>query len=250
MKFAVLTDIHGIIDALDAVLNDIDRRQDIEHIYNLGDLIGFGPFSNEVLARVFARQDMTIISGNHDEAVIALIDGLKYPESIAHLRPHHEWIVKHLEPQYLHRLRTLPRIIDKTIEGQRIYMTHYHIANDKLHQPIGEEPFSAIKQHDNTTIKSLFEDIGPVDVVFFGHHHPQQFYENSTTKYYNPSSVGCQPQGIAPYAVVEVTPDDIHVEIVSVAYDDERFIAAFEKQQVPLTELIFENFLMRKQKND
>lgn len=250
MKFAVLTDIHGNIDALNAVLNDIDQRNDITHIYNLGDLIGFGPFTNEVLARVFARDDMTIISGNHDEAVVALIDQLPYPQSIAHLQPHHEWIVQHLDQQYLPRLRTLPRIIDKMIEGKRIYMTHYHIANQKLHQPIGNEPFSAIQTHDNTTIKTLFNDIGSVDLVLFGHHHPQQYYTNEQTIYCNPSSVGCQSSGIAPYAIVDITATEIKIENIHVPYDDKPFLVAFEKHNVPLTELIFEKFLMRTQKNN
>ncbi|HCW35548.1 MAG TPA: metallophosphoesterase, partial [Staphylococcus sp.] len=42
VKFAILTDIHGNIDALNAVLSDIDNRTDIDHIYNLGDNIGVG----------------------------------------------------------------------------------------------------------------------------------------------------------------------------------------------------------------
>jgi len=32
VKFAILTDIHGNIDALNAVLSDIDNRTDIDHI--------------------------------------------------------------------------------------------------------------------------------------------------------------------------------------------------------------------------
>ena len=40
MKFAVITDIHGNFDALQTVLDDIDSRDDIEKIYNLGDNIG------------------------------------------------------------------------------------------------------------------------------------------------------------------------------------------------------------------
>ena len=49
MKFAVITDIHGNMDALSAVFKDIDRRGDIDHIYNLGDVIGIGHNTNEVL---------------------------------------------------------------------------------------------------------------------------------------------------------------------------------------------------------
>ena len=35
MIFAIITDVHGNFDALEAVLDDIDRRGDITKIYNL-----------------------------------------------------------------------------------------------------------------------------------------------------------------------------------------------------------------------
>lgn len=39
MKIGVIADIHGNASALKAVLNEFDKRQDIEHIYCLGDMI-------------------------------------------------------------------------------------------------------------------------------------------------------------------------------------------------------------------
>ena len=42
VKFAILTDVHGNFDALQTVLDDIDNREDIDQIFNLGDNIGIG----------------------------------------------------------------------------------------------------------------------------------------------------------------------------------------------------------------
>ena len=70
MKFAVITDIHGNFDALQTVLDDIDSRDDIEKIYNLGDNIGIGHETNKVLDTIFDRDDMEMIAGNHDEAIM------------------------------------------------------------------------------------------------------------------------------------------------------------------------------------
>lgn len=39
VKFAILTDVHGNFDALQTVLDDIDNREDIDQIFNLGDNI-------------------------------------------------------------------------------------------------------------------------------------------------------------------------------------------------------------------
>lgn len=75
MKIGVIADIHGNAPALKAVLNEFDLRRDIEHIYCLGDMIGIGPDTNEVLTILFARSDVSMITGNHDEAVLALQKG-------------------------------------------------------------------------------------------------------------------------------------------------------------------------------
>lgn len=81
MKFAIITDIHGNASALNSVLFEIDKIRDIEHIYCLGDMIGMGPDTNEVLEILFSRNDVSMITGNHDEVVLALIKEQEYPES-------------------------------------------------------------------------------------------------------------------------------------------------------------------------
>lgn len=65
---AVISDIHGNLEALDAVLADIDRRA-IEDVICLGDNIGYGPNPREVLDRVMDRCRWSLM-GNHDFAVL------------------------------------------------------------------------------------------------------------------------------------------------------------------------------------
>lgn len=66
-RFAVISDLHSNIEATEAVLEDI-KRQGIEEIYCLGDVIGYGPNPNEVI-NLSGKFIFTII-GNHDEAVL------------------------------------------------------------------------------------------------------------------------------------------------------------------------------------
>jgi len=47
--FAVFSDVHGNLPALEAVLADVERR-DVPATLCLGDLVGYGPFPNEVAA--------------------------------------------------------------------------------------------------------------------------------------------------------------------------------------------------------
>src|SRR5699024_2046192 len=100
VKFAILTDIHGNYDALEAVIKDIDSRSDIEHIYNLGDNIGVGHKTNEVLDLVTNRKDMTNIAENHEKAFMAVAHNETYPESLKNkFYDHHQWIVEHLRSE-------------------------------------------------------------------------------------------------------------------------------------------------------
>ena len=51
MKRAIISDIHGNLEALTAVLKDIDR-QSVDEVYCLGDIVGYGPDPSECLNRV------------------------------------------------------------------------------------------------------------------------------------------------------------------------------------------------------
>ena len=66
-KRAIISDIHGNLEALTAVLEDI-RNQDIETIYCLGDVIGYGPNPRECIDLC---QDFGLcLLGNHDNGAL------------------------------------------------------------------------------------------------------------------------------------------------------------------------------------
>jgi predicted phosphodiesterase len=65
---AVISDIHGNLEALEAVLADI-RQQEITQIYCLGDIIGYGPNPRECIDLVMKHCQVTIL-GNHDQAAL------------------------------------------------------------------------------------------------------------------------------------------------------------------------------------
>ena len=68
MKRALISDIHGNLEALEAVLEDIGQ-QGISEVYCLGDMVGYGPNPRECLEKVMAL-DVVCILGNHDEAIL------------------------------------------------------------------------------------------------------------------------------------------------------------------------------------
>ena len=66
MRYAIISDIHSNIHALDMVLQDIDD-QGADVIICAGDLVGYCPFPNEVIDALKDRRAICI-SGNHDRA--------------------------------------------------------------------------------------------------------------------------------------------------------------------------------------
>lgn len=67
MRIAVIADIHGNYQALEAVLEDIDNRQ-ITVVFSLGDTIGYGPEPDRVVQTLIDRKIDSVL-GNHELAL-------------------------------------------------------------------------------------------------------------------------------------------------------------------------------------
>lgn len=241
MRIAVLTDIHGNAAALRAVLKEIDSRNDIDHIYCAGDMIGIGPYSNEVLDLLFTRNDVSMVTGNHDEAILSLLLGEEYPNSHHGTREHHQWMAKHLDKAYISKLQQLPRIIRHSVENQTLLMTHYHIEPSRILDQICLDPFSKIVEPTLKNVVSLFKSY-EANLILFGHHHPIHFFKNDRTIYLNPGSLGCSHKAAAPYAIVHITRDQLYVQLEEAPYDKSSFIESFTRLQVPDWEFILKVF--------
>lgn len=98
-RIAIFTDIHGNIYALNAVLKDI-KEKPVDFIYCLGDMIGIGLFSNEVLDTILAMNNIEMITVNHEEAILALLNKEPYPKSRVNVIPHHEWVAERLNKDW------------------------------------------------------------------------------------------------------------------------------------------------------
>jgi predicted phosphodiesterase len=72
MRVAVISDIHGNLHALEAVVASIEAERP-DAVWCLGDLVGYGPRPNECCAAVAGRAELCL-AGNHDLAVVGEID--------------------------------------------------------------------------------------------------------------------------------------------------------------------------------
>ncbi|MBD3220449.1 metallophosphoesterase [bacterium] len=65
VKIALISDIHGNLEAFHAVLHDIDAAG-VDHLVCLGDIVGYGADPAACLDLVRERQPRVIVQGNHD----------------------------------------------------------------------------------------------------------------------------------------------------------------------------------------
>ena len=113
MRYLVLTDIHGNIDALEAVLAAAGA---VEAHLLLGDVVGYGAGPNEVIECIRGLAPAAMIRGNHDK----VIAGLEVPESFnpAALQSA-AWTAETLTAEHRDWLASLPQgpaIVDDVVE--------------------------------------------------------------------------------------------------------------------------------------
>ena len=111
MRYAIFTDIHANLEALNAVLTKIDelaKEKPIDQLWFLGDLVGYGPNPNECITKVRERTDI-IIAGNHDWAAVGKID---LEDFSAAARISAEWTAEQLTEEHRTFLINLPERLE------------------------------------------------------------------------------------------------------------------------------------------
>ena len=116
MRFLILSDIHGNIDALDAVLARAPRDS-YDRLLVLGDLVGYGGTPNEVVDRIFELSPDVIIRGNHDKVATGIESADKFNRVAAEAA---RWTQDTLSPENRKRgagVPAGPKNADKDVEG-------------------------------------------------------------------------------------------------------------------------------------
>jgi diadenosine tetraphosphatase ApaH/serine/threonine PP2A family protein phosphatase len=102
VRVAVISDIHGNLHALEAVLGSIaGAAPDV--VWCLGDLVGYGPRPNRCCAVVAERANVSLI-GNHDLAVLGRMDLAEFTGDAATSA---RWTQEVLEPEARRYLESL-----------------------------------------------------------------------------------------------------------------------------------------------
>ena len=158
-RIALISDVHGNLTALEAVLADIDARG-ITRIFNLGDYVGKGPRGREVVDLCRERCEVNIL-GNWD-------DFLPDPDRTFDTDAL-KWWLHQLGPGQGEWLRSLPFCHDFTMSGRRIRL--FHASEETVHRRVRFD-------HDEAEFLGLFTNTaatgdGPVPDVVGLRRHPR-----------------------------------------------------------------------------
>jgi putative phosphoesterase len=224
-KIALLSDVHGNLPALEAVLADA-ARNDAGAVWNLGDFLGYAPFPNEVIEALRAAQASNIV-GNYDLKVLAFARKKeKWKRKKAREKYiAFEWNHKHLSDDSRGFLASLPE--QRKLEAGGLTALLVHGSPASLKELL----------HTNTPRRRFQElaEMAGVDVVVCGHSHEAFVRRESGTWFVNPGSVG-RPEGgdwRASYALLEFADGDLRVGHRRVAYDIERVAQAVHAAGLP-----------------
>jgi predicted phosphodiesterase len=104
-----MADIHANLAALAAVLKDIDEKGDIDEIWCLGDIVGYGPEPTECI-RLMQERKIVCISGNHDMGVTGQLELDFFNPAAAQAC---RWTAEKLNPVDIRYLADLPKTLKK-----------------------------------------------------------------------------------------------------------------------------------------
>lgn len=240
-KIAIISDIHANLPALEGVLQDLSRRDEVQAIYHLGDLVGYAPWPNEVAA-LLQKQGIQGIAGNYDSTVATRYDhcGCNYqdPKDVETAHQSYSWTLEHTSEETKRYLGSLPFRMDLRPLGG-------HVAGPKIILLHGNPVLNTVywtEDRPDSFCLQMAEKAGalPGDVMVFGHTHKPWHRTLEGILFVNAGSVGRPKDGDwrACYLLLEVasggergTP--VSPTFVRVEYDLEKAQAGIRGSDLP-----------------
>jgi len=236
MRYALISDVHANLPALQAVLADIAGRPMIDATYHLGDLVGYAPWPNETTA-LLRGFHIEGVAGNYDSTTATDYEhcGCRYEdphqEELSHLS--YEWTRKHTSSETKRFLGRLPFRLDLRPggghkAGPTVILLHGAPTLNTLY-------WTEDRSDEFCAKMASLAGARAGDVICFGHTHKPWQREVGGIHFVNTGSVGRPKDGDwrAGYVVLEVGEEKRSVEFVRVGYDIEEAMAGIRRSTLP-----------------
>jgi putative phosphoesterase len=216
-KVAVISDVHGNLDALKAVVED-SKKSGLKIFLNAGDAVGFGIYPSQVVQALRSPIFLSII-GNVDLEILEALRQSKSDNS----DEAKGLALKELSSSDVAYLLSLPKELRFEIGGRKVLLTHG--SPDSVEEHIyPDTPEERLKE---------IAAKASADIIITGHTHMQMNRSVDGVSFVNPGSVGRPVDGDpkAEYAVLSFSP--LTVEFRRVGYDVETLADEMRKKTLP-----------------
>lgn len=225
MRIAVISDTHGNVRALDAVLADLDATGPYDLVVMGGDVAFGGARPADCIDRIRER-GYPAVRGNTDEFIVEVATGGRIPARVAHESQRHtasepllqryRWTAQHLSAEHIEYLARLPLVRVIPAPGGRA-LTVVHATPWNAHETLtASAPVESLRQ--------MLDRAGGQALVY-GHIHVQYHQRIDGRLVAAVGSVGLPFDGDPRAAYAVLTFDDgWSIEFRRVAYDVERAI--------------------------
>lgn len=221
MKVAIISDIHGNISALSAVLSDIKKRK-CEAVFCLGDYVGYYYWPNDVLNKLRELDSAFFIKGNHEDIYFKSLESVAFRRQIkAKYGKGIESAIEQLSDENIKFLKSLSESKEVNYSGMKFCM--HHGSPRKADEYI--YPDAPIE---------LLESFSSVDanVILLGHTHHQFSVKVHDRLIINPGSVGQarDVRGLAAYSILNL--NNMVVTAIRLPYDLSKVIEVISRLEV------------------
>jgi len=225
MRVALMSDLHANLPALEAVL-DHAGQEGVEAIWNLGDLVGYGAFPEEVVQHL-RKSDAVSTLGRYDRQVVRFKKRKEKWQRSKGLEEYLalEWAFDQLSGKSRKYLRFLSREIRIKVQGKRVLLTHG--------TPGAEDGCLTADTPEKQLAKLARE--AKAELILCGCSHQPFARSVEGVRFVNPGSAGLPTDGdpSAAYAILEVGAEEIQVFPYRVAYDVERLVVELSRHKLP-----------------
>jgi putative phosphoesterase len=199
MRYGIIADIHGNLEAFEAVLSKLKGKAD--QVLCAGDVVGYGPNPNECVEMI-RGENIPAVAGNHDKALVNEFPLGLFIEAAAEAM---RWTQSVITPENLELIKGLPL---------KLEYPGFDIVHGSLLEPLSEYLTSMAAAVPTFNLMSKPK-------LFVGHTHQPLHLKYQDKEILNPGSVG-QPRDGDPAAAYLLYDDEKQeVQLFRVEYDIE-----------------------------
>ena len=225
MRLGIITDVHSNLVALDAMLQAFEIEK-VDCICCAGDIIGIGPYPDEIVQRMMQILNLKCVLGNHELYFL----NKNYDFMREEEREFHKWEHAQLSSVSEQFIAALPKRLDFEVDGITISLLHY--AYDEEYLPMIQQP--TFEQ-----LELLFNGVDS-QIVIYGHVHQGSVLHDHNRWFINTGSLGCpgKDKNIARGGILTIVDGSVSYDELVIPYAVEEVIKYMKDVNCPAQKTI------------